>query len=245
MGMGRDTTRMLHDGQLDQDLRQLNQYIVDLGVAIEERYMNAVSLIISREWSTVRAFTQTPLDVAPVTLEGEATRIIQRWLPNGDRLGMALSLQAAAREFDIIFAIIGRLAEKALAIDGGRDGDVDHVLNLLDSVSHQAFYQIIRSGYVQLRGCVIALSTGQVAIAQHTMEADGVLDHAFLTFQASAQAIIHEDLSARALPITLLRVIAGDIEELGNHVTRICAQIERRGLSLAPDDSAPGYAAQA
>lgn len=216
---------------LDNDIQHLTERVVDLGVYIEELFKNAVSLLFSREWSSVHAIFQSAPDVAPVTLSGEAMRIIQRWAPIGEQLGAVLALQQAANEFGVIYDIIVRIAEKARALDD----DVESYLQLMGPEGRQAFYTVIQSAYIQLRGGIVALNTRQASIAAHVIAQDSVLDHAYLVVQAASAPLLNDDLSARARPVTLLRVIVGDIEQLGNHVTRICAPIEQPMLFPASD----------
>ena len=207
--------------QLDTEIRLLADRVVDLGLYAEEMFKNAISLLFTRDWSNVISIFQSSPDVSPVTLVGEAIQLLARWAPTQERLRMVVALQQAADEFGIILTIIGHLAEKAHSIEN----TIEEYFQQIGPVGQQAFYQLIQSAHIQLRGCVVALSTRQARMASKVITQDGALDQAYMQMQAASRNAIMADPSL-TMPLALLSVIVADIEQMGNHITRICQRIE-------------------
>jgi phosphate uptake regulator len=231
---------MLDETELcDREIRELADQVVDLGVSIEELFKNAISLLFTRDWSGVIALFQSPPDVAPVTLVSTAFNLINKWPLSPDRLRTVMALHEAASEFATIRDIIERVANKASAFD---DDIETYLIAYVGRQGHQAFFQLVHSAYVQLRGCVVALSTRQASIAENVIQQDIVLDQAFLQLRALVQDALSVNMDA-TLPLGLISVVIGDIEQLGNHVTRICQgirSITQGALPVISDDSLAG-----
>lgn len=219
------------DQQVDLNIRLLADQVVDLGVYVEEMFKNAVSLLFTRDWSNIFTMFQTAPDITPVTLVGEAAQLLARWAPTGERLRTLIALQQAADEFGVMLGIIGRVGEKAHSLED----DVESYFPMMGPEGRQAFYRLVNSAYIQLRGCVVALSTRQASMAANVIAQDSLLDQAFLQMQAATNQALAYDVT-QTLPLALLAAIVGDIEQLGNHVTRICQRIINisQGMSLDP-----------
>ena len=210
--------------QSDREIRLLADKVVDLGVYVEEMFKNAISLLFTRDWSSIFTLFQSEPDILPVTLVGESLDIVKRWPLTPDRLRTVLALQQAATEFDAILKIISRVAERAHYLDD----DIESYFVAIGLKGHRAFFRLINSAYVQLRGCIVALSTRQANVAAKVIEQDSVLDQSYLEVQAAARAALSVDISI-SLPLASISVIVTDIEQLGNHVTRICQRVEAIG----------------
>lgn len=207
--------------QMDAEIRMLADRVVDLGLYTEEMFKNAISLLFTRDWSNVMSIFQSAPDISPVTLVGEAIQLLARWAPTQDRLRTVVMLQQAADEFGTMLGIIAHLAEKANAAEN----TIEEYFQQLGPVGQQAFYQLIRSAHIQLRGCVVALSTRQASTASKVIAQDSALDQAYLQMQAASRDAV-KVAPILTMPMTLLSLIVADIEQLGNHVTRICQRIE-------------------
>jgi phosphate uptake regulator len=207
--------------QSDNEIRLLADRIVDLGVYVEEMFKNAISLLFTRNWSSVLTIFQSEPDILPVTLIGDALNLIKKWNLMTDRLRTVMALQQAATEFEAILRIIGRVAER---VDYLED-DIESYFIAIGPRGHQSFFRLVNSAYVQLRGCVVALSTRQPSIAARVIEQDSVLDQAYLEMQITIKQALAADVSL-SLPLASISVIIGDIEQLGNHITRICQRVE-------------------
>jgi len=164
---------------------------------------------------------QSAPDIAPVTLVGEAAGIIARWGPTEERLRTVVALQQAADGFDGILKTVTHMSDKARQLDD----EIEVYFAQIGPDSSRAFYKLIQSAHIQLRGCIVALCTKQARLASNVIAQDGVLDHAYMEMQAATKAAIMAD-PALSLPLGLISVIVADIEALGNGVTRICQRIE-------------------
>src|SRR5579883_3216053 len=220
--------------QMDGAIRHLADRVIDLGTYVEEMFKNAVSLLFSREWSSIVSLFSSAPDVAPVTLVGEAIQLISRYSPTIERLRQVVTLQQAADEFGVMLGIIGRIAEKSRAFED----TVEDFFAQLGPEGQQAFYRLIQSAHIQLRGCIIALNTRQAVMAAKVIAQDSVLDQAYLQMQAATRAAIMADPHL-TLDLGRLSLIVAEIETLGNHVTRICQHIEAisQGMPPAPGDT--------
>jgi phosphate uptake regulator len=223
---------MMFDPELDQmdgAIRQLTTRVIDLGVYVEEMFKNAVSLLFARDWSSVFTMFHSTPEVAPVTLVGEAVQVMARWSPTNDRLRMVVALQQAADEFGTMLGITTRIAEKARSFEN----TVEDYFAQVGPAGQEAFYKLLQSAHIQLRGCIVALSMRQATMATKVITQDGALDQAYLQLQTALRAAIMADPALTA-PLGALSVIVADIETLGNHVTRICQRIEAITLGAPP-----------
>ncbi|MBA3822727.1 MAG: hypothetical protein H0X24_02340 [Ktedonobacterales bacterium] len=214
--------------RLDIEIANLAERITDLGTYVEEMFKNAISLLFSRDWSSLYTIFQSAPDVSPVTLVGEAVGIIARWGPTEERLRTVVALQQAADGFDGILRTVTHISDKARQMDD----EIEVYFARMGQDSYHAFYKLIQSAHIQLRGCIVALCTKQANLATNVIAQDGVLDHAYMEMQTVTKAAIMADPSL-SLPLGLISVIVADIESLGNGVTRICQRIETisRGVS--------------
>ena len=207
--------------RLDIEIANLAEQITDLGTYVEEMFKNAVSLLFSRDWSSLYTIFQSAPDVSPVTLVGEAVSIMARWAPTDERLRTVVALQQAADGFDGILKTVTHIGDKARQLDD----EIEIYFARMGPVSYQAFYRLIQSAHIQLRGCIVALCTKQATLAANVIAQDSVLDHACIEMQTVTKGAIMADPSL-SLPLGLISVIVADIEALGNQVTRICQRIE-------------------
>ncbi len=221
---------------IDSEVRALSDRVVDLGAYVEELFKNAISLLFTRDWSSALSLFQGSPDVSPITLNGEAVQLLRRWAPTGEYLRTIMALQHAATEFEELITLIQRIAEKAHSLDA----DIEIYLTTMSPAGREAFYRLVHSAYVQLRGCVVVLSTRQPGVAQHVINQDGMLDMASLEALEAIRAAVTMDVQL-ALPMALLTVVVGDIEQIGNRVTRICqrfiGEIGSGEISSLPPDS--------
>jgi phosphate uptake regulator len=225
---------------LDNHIRLLAEKIIDLGVYVEESFKNAISLLFTRDWSNVYTMFQSEPDIAPVTLAGEAVQLMGRWMPTGERLHALVTLQHSATEFDAMLKIIARIADNAHKIEC----DIETFFPMIGPAGHQAFFQLVNSAYVQLRGCIVALSTRQASLAANVIAQDTVLDQSYLHLDAALRAAVTQDLTL-TMHIARISTIVGDIEQVGNHVTRICQPIAGGMQGQPPqifDQSDPSFA---
>lgn len=222
--------------QMDAAIRHLASRVIDLGVYVEEMFKNAVSLLFARDWSSMfTMFTSAP-DVAPVTLVGEAIQLMARWSPTHDRLRMVVALQQAADEFGTLLEITQRIATTARSFEN----TVEDYFGQLGPAGREAFYTLLQSAHIQLRGCIVALNTRQGAMATKVIMQDSVMDQAYLQMQTATRQAIMADATL-TIPLGTLSIIVAEIEKLGNHITRICQRIEAisQGMPPAPGMDAP------
>lgn len=207
--------------QLDKETRVLADKVVDLGLYTEEMFKNAISLLFTRDWSSIFTIFQSSPDVSPVTLSSEAVQLITRWTPTNERLRMLVALQQASGGFERILATITHVAEKARSLED----DIESYFTTLGLDGRQAFYRLVNSAYVQLRGCVVALSTRQSSVIASAIAQDSVLDQAYMILKNAARDAIAADISL-TMPLGLISSIVADIEQIGNTVTQICQRLE-------------------
>jgi PhoU domain len=213
---------MLEEFELcDREIRTLAERVIDLGVYTEEMFKNAIALLFTRDWSSILTIFQANPDVSPVTLVGEAIDIMKRWELSPERMRTVIALQQASTEFEQILTTITRIAERARFLEM----DIERYFVIIGPNGHQSFYRLVNSAYVQLRGCILALSTRQGSMATKIIEQDVVLDQAYLEAQAAIKSALAVDVSL-TMSLGSISVVIGDIEKIGNHVTRICQRIE-------------------
>jgi phosphate uptake regulator len=217
--------------QMDNDIRLLADRVVDLGLYVEEMFKNAISLLFTRDWSNVYTLAQTAPDVAPVTLVSEAMQIMARWAPTQERLRTVVVLQQAADELGTILNIIASLAEKAR----GMENNIEDYFQQIGPVGQQGFYRLLQSAHIQLRGCVVALSTRQASMANKVILQDGVMDQAYMQMQGAVRAAMMAEASL-TVHLGRLSIVIADIEQIGNHITRICQRIETITQGPSYDD---------
>jgi len=207
--------------QCDSETRIIAEKVVDLGVTVEDAFKSAISLLFTRDWSS--AFTMFPptLDIAPITLAGKCIALMTRWSLPSDRLRYVMALQHGAIEFDEILTIISRIAERSRHLDD----DFEKYLYIIGPNGTQAFYQLLQSAHVQLRGCVMALNLMQSETASYVIAQDNRLDQAYFETQSAIKNALVNDMEL-TLPLGYISVIVGDIEQIGNHITRICQRVE-------------------
>jgi phosphate uptake regulator len=221
--------------QVDTAIHALANKVADLGVYTEEMFKNAVSLLFTREWSSISTIFDADPDVSPVTLVSEALHLTHQYFLSSDQSRLVMALQQAANELGEILKIITRIASRT----GHLDNDVEVYFHIIGAHGYQSFYRLIHSAYVQLRGCVIVLSSLQPSMATNVIQQDSVLDQAYLETQSAIKAALVADVSL-TLPLGNISVIIGEIESLGNHVTRICQRIENlQQLTTAASFSYP------
>ena len=204
---------------IESALRGLSMRVIDLGLYIEEHFKNAISLLFNRDWAS-GYFPITP-DISPIALNSQLMQLLQQWHLEGEQLRTVLMLQKACTDFESLIAIINHIAERTRSLDR----DVERYFVDLPHGDRDAFYGLINSAHIQLRGCIVALSTHNAEMARRVIQQDGVLDMAYLQVTNGLQRLIDLDVT-RALPVALLNLVVGDIEQLGNHITRICQGIE-------------------
>ena len=202
--------------QCSVSIRTLENNIIDLGVFAEESFKNAISLLFTRDWSSAYTIFSLEPEVSPVTLVSEAVAINRKWALPQDTLNIVLSLHQIALEYDFILKSIQRIAEMANRLD--TDADEFFQKNM---AAQQAFFRIIQSAYYHLRGCFIALTLKEPDIINSVIQQDAVLDGAYFTAQTELQNMLKEQISL-TLPISAYSIIITDIEDIGNHITRIC-----------------------
>jgi phosphate uptake regulator len=216
--------------QLDAEIRALTDRVIELGLYVEEVFKNSVSLLFSREWSGTYGLYQTQPDVAPVTLVSEAISIITRWAPATERMRTVVALQQASDEFGAMLSMMNDIATNALKIEDS----IESYFKYLGPRGRDAFYRIIQSAHIQLRGCVMALSAHDATLAQHVIAQDAALNTAYQDFQAALQLAMLADAHL-TMPFAMMSVITGHIEQMGNRISRICQRVIAISHGVAPD----------
>jgi len=81
--------------------------------------------------------------------------------------------------------------------------------------------QLVRQAYVEVRGCIIATTTRDTAIARRLIAEDGDLDQLFLAFKHVVEAASRADMAVSG-PLQRLLLVGVRLEDVGNRVVAIC-----------------------
>lgn len=220
----------------DYEISILADKVIELGVYCEETFKNAISLLFTRDWSSAFTMFHAHPDIAPVTLVGESMSLMHRWSLASERMRIVVALQQASTEFDTILRHINEVADKANRLTQ----EIETYFAPVGEEGLQAFYRLINSAYIQLRGCIVALSSRQASLAENVIRQDSVLDQSYM----QVQSVIHDALVldiTQTMPLGTISMLVTEIEAIGNSITRICQRIEAITQDTASFAFSPEY----
>lgn len=217
---------------IEEELRALADETTEIGIIAEDAFKNASAALYGQE-----------PDAAWIAIENErvaaqqfrlvhqkALALLGRHVPGGNTLRRLLEFQQFASEFARIAVYAKEVAEQALTLGGSGEA---HLLRA-GGDAPILFAQIVRQAYIEVRGCVIATTTRDTALARRLITEDGDLDRLFLEYKLVLNTAIRANpRSAPALDRLLL--VGVRFEDIGNRVVAICQTL----LFTPPFQAAP------
>lgn len=216
---------------IEEELRALADETTEIGIIAEDAFKNASAALYGQE-----------PDAAWIAIENEhvaaqqfravhhkALALLGQHIPAGDTMRRILELQQFASEFARIAAAARAIAEQALILGGAGEEQ----LLRAGGDAPILFVQIVRQAYIQVRGCVIATTTRDTALARRLIVEDGDLDRLFLEYKLVLNAAIRSNPRIAATLDRLL-LVGVHFEDIGNRVVAIC-----QTLLFAPQPPQP------
>ena len=200
-------------------IKHLAEETTELGILAEDAFKNAAAALYGPEADAAyiaienhHICMQSWQSIHQVSLD-----LLSRSAGQPDCMRQVIELQRIAPEFLRVAEDARAIAEHALAL-GGRG---EMYLRRADPDAAGLFLEVVRQAYIQVRGCVIAATTHDTAIARRLIVEDGELDRLFLTIKGVLErAIVEESRLAGAFHRLLL--VSVQLENIGNHVVAIC-----------------------
>lgn len=204
---------------IEDELRGLADETTEIGIVAEDAFKNASAALYGEEpdaaWIAIeneRIATQECRIV-----HQKALVLLGRQIASGDTMRRIIELQQFASEFARIAEDAKAIAEQALALGGSGEA---HLLRA-GGDAPILFVQIVRQAYIQVRGCVIATTTRDTALARRLILEDNELDRLFLEYKSVLNAAIFSNPRAAATLGRLL-LVGVHFEDIGNRVGAIC-----------------------
>lgn len=214
--MEREQTR---EQIIEEELRGLADETTEIGIVAEDAFKNASAALYGEEpdaaWIAIENERVAAQQFRAV--HQKALALLGRHMPTGDTMRRVIELQQFAGEFARIAEDAKSIAEQALALSGTGEAQ------LLRAGGDAAilFVQIVRQAYIQVRGCVIATTTGDTALARRLISEDVELDRLFSQYKSVLNAAIHSNARSAATLGRLL-LVGVRFEDIGNRVVAIC-----------------------
>jgi phosphate uptake regulator len=192
----------------------------ELGIFAEDIFKNAsAALLFGFDPETSHSVLAAGLACAQQhrAIHQRALELLFQSAAAGEETRHIVETQALAAEFARIADAGRQIAEQALAL-----GDLAEMY-LLD-VGDDApglLVQLIRQAYVEVRGCVLASTTRDTALAQRLLREDAELDHLFLLYKNQLERSIAANPRG-AHPLHRLLLVGVHLESIGNHVVAAC-----------------------
>lgn len=203
----------------------------EIGIVAEDAFKNACAALYGEEpdaaWIAIENERLASQQFRQV--HQKALAVLARQAPPGDTRRRILELQQYAAEFARIAEDAKAVAEQALALGGAGET----LLLRAGGDAPMLFVQIVRQAYIQVRGCVIATTTRDTALARRLIAEDAELDRLFQRYKLVLNAAILSN-SRTAATLGRLLLVGVHFEDIGNRVVAIC-----RALLYAVAPSAP------
>lgn len=208
---------------INEQIERLAEDTTELGILAEDAFKNAAAALYGAEAdaahiaASIAAENYQMCAQSRQVIHQQALNLLTHVDIQPEMMRRVVEIQRIASEFMRIAEAARALAGQALAL-GGR-GDM-YLRRAGDTVPH-LFLQVVRQAYIEVRGCVIATTTHDTAIARRLISEDGELDRLFLVLKRTLENAIAADPSLAPAWHRIL-LIAVRLEEIGNRVTAIC-----------------------
>lgn len=215
---------------IEDEIAALTEETTELAILAEDAFKNAAAALYGQEQEAALIAMEHERTCAQMarTIHARALALLARRLSAGDDMRHILELQQVAGEFARIAEDAVTIAEQAVHLGGMAE------MYLLRAAGDAPLLllQLVRQAYVEVRGCIIATTTRDTAIARRLIAEDGELDQLFLAFKHVVDAAITADIAASG-PLQRLLLVGVRLEDVGNRVVAIC-----RTMLYSPPSSA-------
>ncbi|HST87566.1 MAG TPA: hypothetical protein VLJ14_04240 [Ktedonobacterales bacterium] len=205
--------------RMDDEIGSLADETTELGVYAEDIFKNAAAALYERGTEAALFGLDTSRVCARLhtAIHLKGLSIIAWHAPGPDVTRRIVGLQQIAADFARIAADGGQIAEQALFFSGSAESDL--LLAGGDTPLH--LIELIRQTYVEVRGCVIATTTWNTAMARRLIVEDTELDRLFLSYKHALDTAIAANARGAARLQRLL-LVGVHLEDIGNRVVSIC-----------------------
>lgn len=198
----------------------LMEETTELGLLAEDLFKNAVAALYGH--TSDAAYSVFENEGACVqmhqTIHHRALSMLASYMPQGDDMRRIVEMQATAAEFAHIGENARHIADYALILGGMAEAELQRIGG---AAAQDMLMRIVRQAYVEMRGCVIASTTRDTALARRLVHEDSELDSLFRAFKNRLDHEIARNPRNAAVLHRLL-LVAVHLEEIGNHVVAIC-----------------------
>lgn len=191
----------------------------ELGILAEDAFKNASAAMYGQEHEAAQIVHEAvqQSDQMFRAIHQRALALVITRHPSPEQLRSIVRMQQIAGEFLRVVECAEAIATQAVALGGLVDA-------FLLGVSEEAPFlllQVVRQAYVEMRGCVIATTTSDTALARRLIAEDEQLDMIFAQLRDAIQAAIREhiELSPQLHRVLLVGV---HLAEIGDRVVAIC-----------------------
>ena len=207
------------DEHMDDEIGSLADETTELGVYAEDIFKNAAAGLYERSTEAALFGLDTSQVCARLhtAIHLKGLSIIAWYAPGPDVTRRIVGLQQIAADFARIAADGGQIAEQAIFLGGSGESD----LLLAGGDAPLYLIELIRQTYVEVRGCVIATTTWNTAMARRLIAEDAELDRLFLSYKYALDAAIAANPRSAARLQRLL-LVGVHLEDIGNRVVSIC-----------------------
>lgn len=218
-GAGPSAAYLEREQYIEDELGGLGDETTEIGIIAEDAFKNASAALYGEEPDAAWIAIENERVAAQrfQALHQKALALLGRHIPSGETMRRVIELQQVAAEFARIAEDAKSIAEQALALGGTGEAQ----LLRAGGDAPILFVQIVRQAYVQVRGCVIATTTRDTALARRLLHEDDELDRLFLEYKSVLNAAILSNARAAAT-LGRLVLVGVHFEDIGNRVVAIC-----------------------
>ena len=204
---------------IEDEIAGLTEETTELAILAEDAFKNAAAALYGQEQEAAIIALEHERTCAQMarTIHTRVLALLARHLSGGDDMRHILELQQVAGDFARIAEDAMTIAEQAVHLGGMAE------MYLLRAAGDAPLLllQLVRQAYVEVRGCIIATTTRDTAIARRLIAEDGDLDQLFLAFKHVVEAAIRTDVASSG-PLQRLLLVGVQLEDIGNRVVAIC-----------------------
>lgn len=205
--------------RIEDEIAELTEETTELAILAEDAFKNAAAALYGQEQEAAVIAVEHEHTCAQMarTIHTRALALLARQLATSDDVRHILELQQFAGEFARIAEDALTIAEQAVQLGGMAE------IFLLRAAGDAPLLllQLVRQAYVEVRGCIIATTTRDTAIARRLIAEDGDLDQLFLAFKHVVEAASRADMAVSG-PLQRLLLVGVRLEDVGNRVVAIC-----------------------
>ncbi|MGH2516185.1 MAG: PhoU domain-containing protein [Ktedonobacterales bacterium] len=205
--------------RIEDEIAGLTEETTELAILAEDAFKNAAAALYGQEQEAAFLAMEDERTCGRMAraIHARALALLARHLPAGDEMRRILELQQVAGEFARIAEDARIIAEQALQLGGM--GEI-YLLRIAGDAP-LLLLQLVRQAYIEVRGCIIATTTRDTAIARRLVAEDGELDQLFLEFKHVVEAAISTEVTASG-PLQRLLLVGVRLEDVGNRVVANC-----------------------